>query len=100
MLIIDVPKRALPEDSADIGHLKKDDRILAVCNRADRFQKPARLPDVLERHLATKEVRCDFVRIFREELAHEPYILPRALPGGHKARIVADTAIISETAYQ
>src|ERR1700730_2396975 len=100
MLVVDIPKRTLVQDAADIRHLKKNDRILAIRDRADRRQKPVRLPDMLQRHLATQQIGRDLVRVSREEFAHEPHILVRALPGGDEARIIADTTIIPKLANQ
>src|SRR5215831_3698178 len=98
MLVVDIPKGALLQDSRYIGHLKKYDRIVAIRDRPDRCQKSVCLPDVLERHLAAEEIGRAFARLLREKFAHEPHILLRILPGGDKTRVIADAAIASKLA--
>jgi hypothetical protein len=76
MLVVDIPKRRLLQDAADIGHLKKDDRIFAARDGTDGGQEPVWLPYVLEGHFTTEEIGGDFARLLGEEFAYEPYILP------------------------
>jgi len=75
MLVVNIPKRTLFQNALDIRHLKKDKRIPAVRDGAYRSQKSMRWPDVLERHLATEEIRRDLARLLRKELPYEPNIL-------------------------
>src|SRR6516165_10687373 len=44
VLIIDIPKRSLFQNAANIGYPKEDDRILAISDGADKCQKSLCLP--------------------------------------------------------
>src|SRR5215510_7295857 len=100
VLVIDVPKSALGQDSSDVRNLKEDDR--AAFRRGDTANGPRKaacLRNVLKGHLAANEVRRRLHCILGEVLSLEDDIGGAgAIAFRYETRIVAHAPIASQRA--